>query len=136
EPIFQPYQILTRLGVKIGFLGYTDHLVPNRQPPALSKGIVYTKPEENIGHYVKLLREQEQCNFVIILSHLGLSQQIALANNPDCQGVDYIFGGDTHERIRKPIQCTYAKVVEPGAFSSFVGRLDLQVKDGKITGEK
>ncbi len=136
EPIFQPYQILTRLGVKIGFLGYTDHLVPNRQPPALSKGIVYTKPEENLAHYVKLLREQEQCDFVIILSHLGLSQQIALANNPDCQGVDYIFGGDTHERIRKPIQCTYAKVVEPGAFSSFVGRLDLQVKDGKITGEK
>ena len=97
EPIFQPYQILTRLGVKIGFLGYTDHLVPNRQPPALSKGIVYTKPEENLAHYVKLLREQEQCDFVIILSHLGLSQQIALANNPDCQGVDYIFGGDTHE---------------------------------------
>ena len=136
EPIFQPYQIVTRLGVKIGFLGYTDHLVPRRQPPALSKGIVYTKPEENIRHYVQVLRVQEQCDFVIILSHLGLSQQLALANSPHCEGIDYIFGGDTHERIRKPIQCKYAKVVEPGAFSSFVGRLDLEVKDGKITGEK
>ncbi|WP_304238354.1 bifunctional UDP-sugar hydrolase/5'-nucleotidase [Jiulongibacter sediminis] len=136
EPIFQPYQIITKLGVKIGFLGYTDHLVPRRQPPALSKGIVYTKPEENIRHYIEVLREQEQCDFVIILSHLGLSQQIALANNPHCEGVDYIFGGDTHERIRKPIECKYAKVVEPGAFSSFVGRLDLKVKNGKIVGEK
>ena len=73
---------------------------------------------------------------MILLSHLGLSQQIALGNSPDCQGVDYIFGGDTHERIRKPIQCVYTKVVEPGAFGSFIGRLDLTVKDGKITGEK
>jgi 2',3'-cyclic-nucleotide 2'-phosphodiesterase (5'-nucleotidase family) len=136
ELIFQPYHIVTKLGVKIGFLGYTDHLVPKRQPPALSKGITYSKPDENLKYYVGVLKEQEQCDFVIILSHLGLSQQLALANNEDCEGVDYIFGGDTHERIRKPIQCKYSKVVEPGAFCSFLGRLDLEVKDGKIVGEK
>ncbi|SOE23477.1 2',3'-cyclic-nucleotide 2'-phosphodiesterase/5'-or 3'-nucleotidase, 5'-nucleotidase family [Spirosomataceae bacterium TFI 002] len=135
ELIFQPYHIVTKLGVKIGFLGYTDHLVPKRQPPALSKGITYSKPDENLKYYVEVLKEQEQCDLVIILSHLGLSQQLALANNEDCKGVDYIFGGDTHERIRKPIQCKYAKVVEPGAFGSFLGRLDVKVKDGKIIGE-
>lgn len=135
ELIFQPYHIVSKLGIKIGFLGYTDHLVPKRQPPALSKGITYTKPDENIKYYVNVLKEQEQCDFIIILSHLGLSQQLALANNEECEGVDYIFGGDTHERIRKPIQCKYAKVVEPGAFGSFVGRLDLKVKNGKIIKE-
>jgi 2',3'-cyclic-nucleotide 2'-phosphodiesterase (5'-nucleotidase family) len=134
ELIFQPYQIMHRMGVKIGFLGYTDPLVPLRQSPMYSKGIVYTKPEDNLKEYVTLLREQEQCDFVIILSHLGLSQQIALGNNPDCQGVDYIFGADTHERIRKPIQAEYTKIVEPGAFGSFVGKLDIQVKDGKVVG--
>lgn len=136
ELIFPPYATWSRLGVKIGFLGYTDPLVPLRQSPNYSKGIVYTKPEENLAYYVDVLRAQEQCDFVIILSHLGLSQQIALANMPECQGVDYIFGGDTHERVRTPIRCKYAKVVEPGAFGSFVGRLDLEVKDGKITGER
>jgi len=134
ELIFQPYQTWTRLGVKIGFLGYTDPLVPLRQSPNYSKGIIYTKPEENLAHYVQVLREQEQCDMVIILSHLGLSQQIALGNLPECEGVDYIFGGDTHERVRTPIQCKYTKVVEPGAFGSFVGRLDIDVKDGKVTG--
>jgi sulfur-oxidizing protein SoxB len=134
ELIFQPYQIMHRMGVKIGFLGYTDPLVPLRQSPMYSKGIVYTKPEDNLKEYVSLLREQEQCDFVIILSHLGLSQQIALGNNPDCQGVDYIFGADTHERIRKPIQAEYTKIVEPGAFGSFIGKLDIQVKDGKVLG--
>ncbi|MCC6280360.1 MAG: bifunctional metallophosphatase/5'-nucleotidase [Saprospiraceae bacterium] len=136
ELIFPPYYTWSRLGVKIGFLGYTDPLVPLRQSPNYSKGIIYGKPEENLAWYVNILREQEQCDMVIILAHLGLSQQIHLANLPECEGVQYIFGGDTHERVREPIVCKYAKVVEPGAFGSFVGRLDLEVKDGKIVGER
>jgi S-sulfosulfanyl-L-cysteine sulfohydrolase len=135
ELIFQPYHVWSVAGVKIGFLGYTDHLVPLRQSPVYSKGIIYTKPEENLAHYVDVLRNQEMCDFVAIIGHLGLSQQINLANLPECEGVDYILGGDTHERVRVPIQCKYSKVVEPGAFGSFVGKLDLTVKDGKITSD-
>lgn len=135
ELIFPPYYTWTRQGVKIGFLGYTDPLVPIRQSPNYSKGIIYSKPEENLKYYVNVLKEQEQCDFIIILAHLGLSQQIHLANLPDCEGVNYIFGGDTHERVRKPIQGKYAKVVEPGAFGSFVGKLDLHIENGKIVGE-
>lgn len=136
ELVFPPYHTWSRLGVKIGFLGYTDPLVPLRQSPNYSKGIIYSKPEENLAYYVSVLREQEQCDFVVVLAHLGLSQQIALSNLPECAGVDYIFGGDTHERVREPIAGKYAKVVEPGAFGSFVGRLDLDVRDGKITGHR
>ncbi len=136
ELIFPPYFTWSKLGVKIGFIGMTDHLVPLRQSPNYSKGIIYVKPDECLAPWVQVLREQEQCDFVIVLAHMGLSQQISLANLPECEGVNYIFGGDTHERVREPIQCTYAKVVEPGAFGSFVGRLDLEVKDGRITGER
>lgn len=135
ESIFNPYYIWNINGVKIGFLGYTDHLVPKRQSPNYSKGIIYTKPEENLAHYVSVLREDEGCEYVIIIAHLGLSQQINLANLPECEGVDYILGGDTHERVRKPIQCKYAKVVEPGAFGSFVGELTLTIKDGKVVND-
>jgi len=136
ELIFPAYYTWMVEGIKIGFLGYTDHLVPIRQSPAYSKGIIYTKPEENLAHYVGVLKKQEQCDFVIIPAHMGLSQQIALANLPACEGVDYIFGGDTHERVRKPIQCKYAKVVEPGAFGSFIGKLELTVQNGKILEEQ
>lgn len=132
ELIFQPYHIWSTAGIKIGFLGYTDPLVPLRQSPIYSDGIRYTDPAENLAHYIDVLRNQEQCAYVIIIAHLGLSQQIALANSPVCQGVDYIFGGDTHERVRKPIVCKYAKVVEPGAFGSFIGKLDLYVENGKV----
>jgi 2',3'-cyclic-nucleotide 2'-phosphodiesterase (5'-nucleotidase family) len=54
---------------------------------------------------------------------------------PACEGVDYILGGDTHERVRKPIQAKYAKVVEPGAFGSFVGKLDLKIENGKVVSD-
>ena len=133
ELIFLPYYIWNVRGVKIGFLGYTDPLVPIRQSPNYSKGILYTPAEENLAHYVSVLKEDERCDYVIVIAHLGLSQQIYLANLPQCEGVDYILGGDTHERVREPIQCKYAKVVEPGAFGSFVGSLKLTVVNGKIT---
>jgi 2',3'-cyclic-nucleotide 2'-phosphodiesterase (5'-nucleotidase family) len=132
ELIFPPYYIWHINGLKIAFLGYTDPLVPLRQSPNYSKGIIYTKPEENLAHWVDVLRNQEQCNAVLVVAHLGLSQQIHLANLPECQGVDYILGGDTHERVRKPIVCKYAKVVEPGAFGSFVGKLNLHFEAGKL----
>lgn len=135
ELVFPAYNIWQVAGVKIGFLGYTDPLVPIRQSPNYSKGILYTKPEENLAHYIDVLRNQERCAFVIILAHLGLSQQIALANMEECKGVDYILGGDTHERVRKPIQCKHAKVVEPGAFGSFVGKLDLTIENGQVVKE-
>jgi len=136
ELIFQPYHIWNVKGVKIGFIGYTDPLVPLRQSPLYSKGIIYTKPEENLAHYVDVLRNQEQCAYVMIVAHLGLSQQIHLANLPECEGVDYILGGDTHERVRKPIVCKYAKVVEPGAFGSFVGKLNLTIQNGKVINDE
>jgi 2',3'-cyclic-nucleotide 2'-phosphodiesterase (5'-nucleotidase family) len=106
-----------------------------RQSPNYSKGIIYTKPEDNLAYYVDLLKNQEQCQFIAIIGHLGLSQQINLANLPECEGVDYILGGDTHERVRVPIQCKYSKVVEPGAFGSFIGKLDLKIKQGRVVGD-
>lgn len=136
ELIFQPYHIWNTAGIKIGFLGYTDPLVPLRQSPMYSEGIIYSQPEDNLEHYIDVLKNQENCAFIVIIAHLGLSQQIALANKPECQGVNYIFGGDTHERVRKPIVCKYSKVVEPGAFGSFIGKLDLTIKNGKVIEEE
>lgn len=136
ENIFPPYYIWNIRGIKIGFIGYTDPLVPLRQSPNYSKGIIYTAPEENLAHYVDLLRNQEKCAYVLVVAHLGLSQQIHLANLEACAGVDYILGGDTHERVRKPIVCKYAKVVEPGAFGSFVGKLTLTIKNKQVVADQ
>ncbi len=133
ELIYPPYWIKVIAGIKLGFIGYTDHLIPKRQSPAYSEGIRFEHAEKNVARYVKLLRETEGCNMVFLVTHMGLAQQVGLANNPVCQGVDFILGADTHERVREPIACKYTKVVECGAFGSFLGKLDLEFTGGKLS---
>ncbi len=135
ELIFPPYYIKRFGNVKIGFIGYNDPLTPTRQSPAYSEGIEFTHPEKNVARYIRLLREYEGCQVVILLTHMGLAQQIDLANQPFAKGADYILGADTHERLREPIAGAYAKVTEPGAFGSFISRLDLVIENNRIVDE-
>ncbi len=130
--IFPPYWTTTIAGIKLGFIGYTDPKVPKRQPPAFSVGIQYANPIDSVAKYITELKEKEQCVMVFLVTHLGLAQQVDLSNKPQVQGVDYILGGDTHERVRNPIAGKYAMVTEPGAFGSFVARLDLVIENGKV----
>src|SRR5690606_5335393 len=46
------------------------------------------------------------------------------------------LGNDSNERVRELIQGKYAKVTEPGAFGSFVGKLTLHFVDGELVGDE
>lgn len=130
--IFPPYFVKHIAGIKTGFIGYNDPLTPKRQSPAYCDGIKFTLPETNVAKYIKILKEYEKCQLVFLLTHMGLAQQFGLSNMEQIKGVDYILGADTHERLRTPVQGTYAKVTEPGAFSSFIAKLDIVVENGII----
>jgi 2',3'-cyclic-nucleotide 2'-phosphodiesterase (5'-nucleotidase family) len=130
--IFPPYFVQHIGGLKIGFIGYNDPLTPKRQSPAYSDGITFTPPEKNVAKYIKLLKQYEQCDMVFLLTHMGLAQQIGLSNMAHIKGADYILGADTHERVREPIQGLHAKVTEPGAFGSFLAKLDIVIENGVI----
>lgn len=136
ELIFPPYWIKYIAGMKIGFIGYTDHLIPKRQSPAYSEGIRFEHADKNVARYIRRLKEVEGCGIIFLLTHMGLAQQVGLANNPAVEGADFILGADTHERVRVPIEGKYCKVVECGAFGSFLGKLDIEVADGKMKGHK
>lgn len=132
ELIYPPYWVKYIAGTKVGFIGYTDHLIPKRQSPAYSEGIRFEHADFNVAKYIKLLKEVEGCGIIFIVTHMGLAQQVGLANNAAVQGADFILGADTHERVRVPIEGKYCKVVECGAFGSFLGKLDIEVENGKI----
>jgi S-sulfosulfanyl-L-cysteine sulfohydrolase len=132
ELVYQPHWVKHIAGVKVGFIGYTDHLIPRRQSPAYSEGLLFDHPQNNIAPYVKYLRRQEGCSLIFLITHIGLAQQVGLANNPVTEGVDFILGADTHERLREPIEGKYTRVVECGAFGSFLGKLDIQLEAGKM----
>jgi 2',3'-cyclic-nucleotide 2'-phosphodiesterase (5'-nucleotidase family) len=132
ELVYAPFWIKYIGGTKVGVIGYTDHLVPKRQSPAYSEGLRFDHPEKNLAKYVKYLKEVENCGVILVATHIGLAQQVGLANNPAAQGVDLIIGADTHERLRKPIKGKYTDVIECGAFGTFVGKLDIKVAENKM----
>jgi sulfur-oxidizing protein SoxB len=130
--IYPPYWIKYIAGAKVGFIGYTDHLVPKRQSPAYSEGIGFTHATENVSTYIKYLKEVEGCGIIMVVTHMGLAQQVGLSNDKSVEGADFIIGADTHERVRVPIEGKYTRVIECGAFGSFIGKLDIKVAEGKM----
>lgn len=132
DPLFPPYWITEKQGVKIGFIAYNDPDVPVRQNPMFSEGISFTQVDENLKALVRKMKKKEKVDLLFLMAHIGMPKQISLSNNPAIKGVDFILGNDTHERIRKPIKGKYAYVVEPGSFGSFLGRLDIQMKGKKM----
>src|SRR5690606_29724677 len=127
---FSPTLVRDVGGVRVGVIGYTDPDVPRRQPPAYSKGLTYDGPEA-LGTLAHQLRSEAGAEVVILLSHVGLSKAIALTR--EVPGIDIHLSADTHERTYQPIDVDGTWVVEPGAFGSFLGRLDLVVENGRLT---
>ncbi len=135
ESLFPQYFIKEMKGVKLGFISYNDPEIPVRQNPSFSKGIHFDPIEKNLEALITELKDNQNVDVLFLVTHIGISKQYDLANNPALERVDYVLGNDTHERIRKPLQAKFTKVTEPGAFASFVGKLTLKVKDGKVVDE-
>lgn len=133
--LFPPYFIKEVGDTKLGFIAYNDPEIPVRQNPSFSKGIGFKSIESNLSALISELKTEQNVDILFLVTHIGIAKQVHLADQDILKDIDYVLGNDTHERIRKPLQRKFAKVTEPGAFGSFVGRLDLEVKDGKIVNE-
>ncbi len=132
ERLFPPYWIKEIEGVKIGFIGVNDPDVPIRQNPIFSEGMTFSGLDDNVLKLIDEVKNEKKVNALFLVTHMGIFKQVELANSEISKDVDYILGNDTHERVRQPIEGKYAKVTEPGAFGSFVGKLNLYFVDGEI----
>ncbi|MBU2940449.1 bifunctional metallophosphatase/5'-nucleotidase [Lacinutrix sp. C3R15] len=135
KPLFPAYAVKEIDGIRLGFVGINDPDVPVRQNPIFSKGIGFSGLDEKLKKMVDDIKIKEKIDVLFLVTHIGIFKQVELANNPIAEHVDYILGNDTHERVREMIQGKYAKVTEPGAFGSFVGKLTLHFVDGKLVGD-
>ncbi|TNE27344.1 MAG: bifunctional metallophosphatase/5'-nucleotidase [Bacteroidetes bacterium] len=133
DPLFPPYFIREVHGVKLGFISYNDPEIPIRQNPSFSEGIRFDSIRANLDALIAELKDEKGVDVLFLVTHIGISKQFDLANHPALERVDYILGNDTHERIRTPLDGKFAKVTEPGAFASFVGKLTLKVENGRVT---
>ena len=135
ENLFPSYWIKEIEGIRLGFIGINDPDVPVRQNPSFSKGIHFTGIDRQTSDLISTIKHDQKLDVLFLITHLGIFKQVDLASQDVAREADYILGNDTHERIRKPIEGKYAKVTEPGAFGSFVGKLTLHFIDGKLVGD-
>lgn len=135
EPLFPASWVKEIEGIRIGFVGINDPDVPVRQNPIFSKGIGFSGLDDNLKKMVDDFKVNEKVDVLFLVTHIGIFKQVELANNPIAENADYVLGNDTHERVRELIQGKYAKITEPGAFGSFVGKLTLHFVDGKLVGD-
>ena len=130
------YKIYDRAGIKIGVFGLGIKL-KGLVDPQLYKETKYLDPIELSQDMVKKLKEEEKCDLVIALSHLGYNYR----NNPDrasdlvlakkTSDIDLIIGGHTHTFLKKPtvvrnLSDQNMLVNQVGCWGIQVGRIDFE----------
>jgi 5'-nucleotidase len=138
----KPYAVRTLAGVRIGLFGLgisPDNLIT----PQNFQGVKYMDPVQMTRGVVRLLREQEKCQLVVGMSHLGYYANPKNNEIGDTQvvaqvsGIDFIASGHTHTFMEKPVlQKNPAGkdtiIFQVGKSGIYVGRIDFKMKDGNI----
>ncbi|MCK9455252.1 MAG: thiosulfohydrolase SoxB [Sulfurimonas sp.] len=130
ELIFEPYTIEERGGAKIGIIGQSFPFTSTANPKEFTQGWSFGLRLDTLQEYVDELREEHKVDCVVVLSHDGFSvdQEVARKVN----GIDFILSGHTHDPSPKPIVINGCVIVIAGSHGKYVGRLDIDAKDGKV----
>ncbi len=100
----KPYKIFSKAGLKIGVFGLGIEL-KGLVPDKLYKETIYSDPIVAAEKWGATLKQDEKCDFVICLSHLGYKysenkvSDIDLAKNTSY--IDLIIGGHTHTFMKE-----------------------------------
>jgi sulfur-oxidizing protein SoxB len=130
EPVFKDVIFFERGGVKIGVIGqafpYTPIANPRYMIPTWSFGIQEERMRESIEK-----AKAGGAELVVLASHNGFDVDRKLASRID--GIDVILTGHTHDAIPGVIKVKNTLLIATGSHGKFLGRLDLEVKNKKIT---
>ncbi len=130
KPVYQPYFIKEIGGLRIGLIGIASNIVDKTMPPSYSEGIYFTLGKDELPPIIDLLRIDEKSDLIVLVSHLGFTQDMKLLS--EVQGIDVCLSGHTHNRLYKPVLNGKTIVIQSGCHGSFLGRLDLEVVEGQI----
>lgn len=99
-PYVRPYVIVKKAGRKIGIIGLlTD--VSTVVDIEVASSMKYMHPVAVVNRYAEYLKEEEDCDMVICLTHLGFEDE----DYTDCElatkvrNVDVIVGGHSHTHL-------------------------------------
>lgn len=76
------------------------------------------------------IKYTNQYDFVILLSHLGITYDKKIASEID--GIDIIIGGHSHSLIEEPLVVNNCIIHQAGAYATHLGVLNLSIDQNKI----
>ena len=128
------YKIYNKSGIKIGVFGLGIEL-EGLVSKDLYKETKYLDPIDIANDTAKKLKESENCDIVICLSHLGYKYEkfpnkvsdLNLAKST--KNIDLIIGGHTHTFMNKPVVVKNnvgndVLINQVGCFGLYLGRID------------
>ena len=136
----KPYKVFIKDGIKIGVFGIgiqLDGLVIKD----MYKETIYLDPIEISQDMSRILKEEEGCDLIICLSHLGYNygssekiSDLKLAENST--NIDLIIGGHTHTFLPKPTVVKNSKgnnmlVNQVGCYGINLGKIDFYFDNDK-----
>ncbi len=140
DGIVKPYKVFVKDGVRIGIFGLgieLEGLVDKR----LYKETVYNDPIEVAKDITKTLKQDEKCDLIICLSHIGFEYRnepekvcdITLAQKT--RNIDLIIGGHTHTFLSKPrietnLDGEQVVINQVGCYGLNLGQIDFYFENG------
>lgn len=134
--IVKPYAIVEKAGKKIGVIGLlTD--ISTVVDSSAHAGLVYMDPVPVAQRHADYLRNEEKCDLVICLTHLGdeRDKNTTAAIDQDLvagtTGIDIVVGGHAHTRLKdleiwKNAAGEDVVYVTDGSWGLEIGRLDIE----------
>lgn len=128
---FEPSRIISRGGVKVGFLAVVTNYGPNNHPDghdAIFEGLTFTDAVETAAAEAAALRKG--CDVSVALTHIGLEKDRELART----GADYdlIIGGHSHDRANEVENGML--ITQTGKFLVNVGVTTIRMVGDRIAG--
>ncbi len=130
----KPYQTFVKNGIKIGVFGLGVEL-QGLVHPKMYKETKYLDPLEISQDMSRILKEEEHCDLIICLSHLGYHYKSKPNKISDIKlakaskNIDLIIGGHTHTFLAKPTIVRNSidenvLVNQVGCYGINIGRID------------
>lgn len=133
------YKIFTKGGLKIGVFGLGIEL-KGLVPDKLYKETIYNDPLNAAEKWATYLKQEQKCDFVICLSHLGYKYDENKVSDrvlaQSTSNIDLIIGGHTHTFMKEPermLNKTGKPVLinQVGWAGIVLGRLDVYFEKNK-----
>lgn len=130
--IGEPFKVVESNGFRIGLLGLTDTTTPMQFPPSFTEGLEFNEPLGVAAQWIPQLKSQ--CDTIVLLSTLSLTENIALAiEHPE---ISVIVAGGHEAELQVPLKVDSTLIVEAGRYGQKAGMLKMTYEGERGKGYK